>query len=92
MFLIKQKKEIEKLLLHSAYDIFNNEKSGMAETESNQFISQDIDSILKRRTGKVVYENKSTKAGGSTFSKASFKETEPKDDVKGHMVIDDPDF
>merc|ERR1712176_1369501 len=52
------KKEIEKLLRHGAYDIFNEDKSGMAEAESNQFISQDIDSILERRTRKLVYENK----------------------------------
>ena len=52
------KEEVERLLRHGAYDIFNEDKSGMAEAESNEFVSQDIDSILERRTRKLIHENK----------------------------------
>merc|ERR1712032_1279857 len=39
------KEEVERLLRHGAYDIFNEDKTGTGEAESNDFIQQDIDSI-----------------------------------------------
>ena len=94
------KAEVERLLKHGAYDIFNEVKEGSADAESNAFMEQDIDSILARRTKTVVHENTGSKssAAGGKFSKASFKvaaspskgngEGAGKEDVD----IDDPDF
>lgn len=93
------KEEIEKLLRHGAYDIFNEDKAGSAEAESNAFIQQDIDSILERRSKTVVHDNTGSKssAAGGTFSKASFKAPEKAGDeqVEGQgadIDIDDPEF
>jgi hypothetical protein len=95
------KEEVEKLLRHGAYDIFNEEKAGTADAESNAFIAQDIDSILERRSKKVVHENTGSKssAAGGTFSKASFKAPNTPDGKKSgegpadmDVDIDDPDF
>lgn len=91
------KEEVERLLRHGAYDIFNEEKAGEAEAESNDFVQQDIDSILQRRSHTVVHENtgsKSTAAGG-TFSKASFKAKALDSNNKINdedIDIEDPDF
>jgi hypothetical protein len=89
---------VEKLLKHGAYDIFNEDKSGTAEAESNEFVQQDIDSILQRHSRTVVHENTGSKsnAKGGTFSKASFKLSKSPD-AKGKqraedIDIDDPDF
>ena len=92
------KEEIEKLLRHGAYEIFNEDKTGQSEAESNAFVEQDIDSILERRAKRVVHENTGSAANGagSTFSKASFKAK--KGDGKGTTAaeedvdVDDPDF
>jgi len=78
------KEEVEKLLRHGAYDIFNEEKEGISEIESNQFIEQDIDTILQRRTKTIVHESNA----GSTFSKASFKGAQ----VEETVDVDDPEF
>lgn len=94
------KEEVEKLLRHGAYDIFNEEKAGTADAESNAFIAQDLDSILERRAKTVVHENTGSKssAAGGTFSKASFKVPSTPDGKKGtgatdmDVDIDDPDF
>jgi chromodomain-helicase-DNA-binding protein 7 len=93
------KEEVERLLRHGAYDIFNEEKGGSSEAESKDFIEQDIDWILARRSRVVVHENtgsKSTAAGG-TFSKASFKaaKNNPGNQSSAdteEVDIDDPDF
>eukprot|EP00550_Attheya_septentrionalis_P007683 CAMPEP_0198281478 /NCGR_PEP_ID=MMETSP1449-20131203/1401_1 /TAXON_ID=420275 /ORGANISM="Attheya septentrionalis, Strain CCMP2084" /LENGTH=2448 /DNA_ID=CAMNT_0043977257 /DNA_START=144 /DNA_END=7490 /DNA_ORIENTATION=+ len=93
------KEEVERLLRHGAYDIFNEEKVGSSEAESKDFIEQDIDSILARRSRVVVHENtgsKSTAAGG-TFSKASFKAAKNQSGNQNsadteEVDIDDPDF
>ena len=71
------KEEVERLLKHGAYDIFKEDKDGTSEKESSDFVSQDIDSILERRTKTVIHENTGSKsnAAGGTFSKASFKNT-----------------
>lgn len=90
------KDEIEKLLRHGAYDIFNEDKAGTAEAESNNFVQQDIDSILERRSRKIVHANtgSGSAAAGGTFSKAKFVNKTPSkgggasDDVD----INDPDF
>lgn len=93
------KEEVERLLRHGAYDIFNEDKAGASERESNDFIEQDIDSILERRSRKVVHENTGTgsAAAGGTFSKASFVSKTPSKDPSGQTVaedidINDPDF
>lgn len=69
------KEEVERLLRHGAYDIFNEDKAGTSEAESNNFVQQDIDSILARRSKTIVHDNtgSSSNAAGGTFSKASFK-------------------
>ena len=96
------KDEIEKLLRHGAYDIMNEHKAGTAEAESNAFKEQDIDSILSRRSRKVVHDNtgSGSKAAGGTFSKASFVNKTPSkkgDTVDGQTAtedvdVNDPDF
>ncbi len=91
------KEEVERLLRHGAYDIFNEEKAGSAEAESKNFIEQDIDSILQRRARTVVHDNtgSGSNAAGGTFSKASF--VAPKipgggQDKQQDIDIEDPDF
>ena len=93
------KAEVEKLLRHGAYDIFNEDKAGGAEAESNNFIEQDIDSILSRRSRKIVHGNtgSGSSAAGGTFSKASFvNKTPSKGENSGKSTddidINDPDF
>lgn len=93
------KEEVERLLRHGAYDIFNEEKSGAADAESNEFVQQDIDSILERRSKTVVHENTGSKssAAGGTFSKASFKAPKTPDggtkkSGNEDVDIDDPEF
>lgn len=93
------KEEVERLLRHGAYDIFNEDKAGTAEAESNDFVEQDIDSILERRSRKVVHQNTGSQSGaaGGTFSKASFAapKTPGGDDKKNStqdIDIEDPEF
>ncbi|CAJ1968173.1 unnamed protein product [Cylindrotheca closterium] len=91
------KEEVEKLLRHGAYDIFNEDKAGSAEAESNDFVEQDIDSILARRSRTVVHDNTGSGSGaaGGTFSKASFiAKTPSKKGGQGGEDIDieDPEF
>lgn len=93
------KEEVERLLRHGAYDIFNEEKAGSTDAESNDFVQQDIDSILERRSKTFVHDNtgSNSNAAGGTFSKASFKA--PKTPASGQgkgqtddVDIDDPEF
>jgi hypothetical protein len=93
------KEEIEKLLRHGAYDIFNEDSAGTAEAESNDFEDQDIDSILLGRSRTVVHDNtgSASNAAGGTFSKARFKAAKTPDTAKGKgkhedIDIEDPDF
>lgn len=93
------KEEVERLLRHGAYDIFNEEKAGTAEAESNAFVQQDIDTILERRSRTVIHENTGTgsTAAGGTFSKASFvapkgQSTQSGDQPHEDVDIEDPDF
>lgn len=93
------KEEVERLLRHGAYDIFNEEKAGAANAESNEFIQQDIDSILERRSKTVIHDNTGSKsnAAGGTFSKASFKAVKSSDSGAKKqntedVDIDDPEF
>eukprot|EP00559_Dactyliosolen_fragilissimus_P007770 CAMPEP_0184861966 /NCGR_PEP_ID=MMETSP0580-20130426/6527_1 /TAXON_ID=1118495 /ORGANISM="Dactyliosolen fragilissimus" /LENGTH=2276 /DNA_ID=CAMNT_0027359649 /DNA_START=192 /DNA_END=7022 /DNA_ORIENTATION=- len=92
------KEEVEKLLRVGAYDIFSEEKAGTSEKESNDFLEEDIESILERRSKTVIHESTGTngKASGGTFSKASFKASK-KNDIESNKYsedvdIDDPDF
>lgn len=85
------KKEMENLLRHGAYDVFN-EQNGEAEAASNAFIEQDIDSIMQRCATTVVHKNTGSEAAsGGTFSKASFK-AQKSDQKNDDVDIDDPDF
>lgn len=94
------KEEVEKLLRHGAYDMFQEENEGKSEKESNEFIEQDIDTILERRAKTVIHENTGSKssAAGGTFSKATFKgltgnETDQNGtSTSADVDIDDPDF
>ena len=92
------KEEVERLLRHGAYDIFNEEKAGAAERESNDFVQQDIDSILERRSRTVVHKNTGSQsnAAGGTFSKASFKAPRTPGGTEQHNTdevdIEDPEF
>lgn len=76
------KEEIEKLLKQGAYDIF---KDDSLDKKCTEFISQDIDSILERRSTTITHDG-STSSG--TFSKASFKHSNETVDTD----LDDPDF
>ena len=92
------KEEVEKLLRHGAYNIFNEEKAGTGEDESKAFLEADIDQIMEQRAKKVVHENTGSQssAAGGTFSKASFRLSSAKDPfvtTEGTEIdIDDPDF
>jgi len=85
--------EIERLLRYGAFDLFKEDKDGLSEKESNEFVEQDLDTILARRSKVVVQENtgSNSKAAGGVFSKASFKVNK-----NGAMLddidIDDPRF
>lgn len=91
---IMTKEEVEKLLKHGAYDIFKEDKDGSSEKESNDFIAQDIDSILARRAKTVIHDNTGSQsnAAGGTFSKASFKNTNSDGIAAVDIDVDDPDF
>ena len=76
------KEEMEKLLKQGAYDIF---KDGSCDEKSSEFIAQDIDSILERRSATIIHGGGATVG---TFSKASFKDSNGTADAD----LDDPDF
>ena len=94
------KEEVEELLGQGADDIISEDKAGTGEAESKDFVEQDIDSILARRTRQIVHENtgSGSAAAGGTFSKASFVNTtkSPSRDRtrsnKEDIDINDPDF
>lgn len=94
------KDEVEKLLRHGAYDIFNEDKNGRGDAESNDFVQQDIDSILQRRSRVVNYDNtgSGSNAAGGTFSKARFTSgtkgaaTTENGEVQEDVDIEDPEF
>lgn len=88
------KDEIEGLLRHGAYDLFNEEKIGRTEEESSAFVNADIESIL---AGSKTIVDSSTgsksNAAGGTFSKASFRLSQAADNSStGDIDVDDPDF
>ena len=91
---VMSKEEVEKLLKHGAYDIFKEDESGEGDKESNDFVGQDIDSILARRAKTVVHDNtgSGSAAAGGTFSKASFKATNSDGVDAAGVDVDDPDF
>mmetsp|Transcript_14278 Transcript_14278/g.21378 ORF Transcript_14278/g.21378 Transcript_14278/m.21378 type:complete len:2203 (+) Transcript_14278:135-6743(+) len=80
-------KEIEGLLRHGAYDIFREEKEGIADKESTNFCESDIDQILQRSTV-IIHDKKDCKGPSTNFSKASFVASGSDADVD----INDPDF
>lgn len=89
------KTEIEKLLKHGAYAIITEEKEGKSESASTEFVQQDIDSILQRRTRTIVHDEvKGENRSGGTFSKASFKvaKSPSKTGDSNDIDLDDPDF
>lgn len=77
-------KDLDSLLKHGAYPLFEEEKQGLTEINSKKFIEADIDQILEENSHIVVYEDKES---GSQFSKASFT-TNHCDNIN----MDDPDF
>jgi chromodomain-helicase-DNA-binding protein 7 len=79
-------KEIDELLKRGAYDVFRED-----DTEQNEFVEADIDSIMQMSSHKIVYgsnseSNISSSLGG--FSKASFVSADSTEDVD----INDPEF
>lgn len=79
-------KEIDELLKRGAYDVFRED-----DTEQNEFVEADIDSIMQLSSHKIVYgsnneSNISSSLGG--FSKASFVSADSTEDVD----INDPEF
>lgn len=91
---IMTKEEVEKLLKHGAYDIFKEDQEGTSDKASNDFVSQDIDSILAGRAKTVIHDNtgSNSRAAGGTFSKASFKNTSSDGVAAAEIDIDDPEF
>jgi hypothetical protein len=90
------KEEVERLLRLGAYGIFSEDKEG-ADAESNNFVEQDIDTILERRARTVVHDSTSGQnAAGGTFSKARFSAApqagEGKKSTNEDVSIDDPQF
>ena len=90
------KEEVERLLRLGAYGIFSEDKEG-AEAESNNFVQQDLDTILERRARTVIHEKTGSQGGaGGTFSKARFNAaplaTEGKKAIQENVAIDDPLF
>ncbi|CAG0886234.1 unnamed protein product [Cyprideis torosa] len=73
------KKEVEELLRKGAYGALMDD-----ENEGDKFCEEDIDQILERRTQVIQM----TQDEGSSFSKASFAQSENRSDIS----IDDPDF
>ena len=78
----EEKKELERLLRHGAYALFNQD----AEQESNRFNEEDIESILSSRITKVIDKQE---RGCNTFSTASFV---PKAAEEADLDYNDPDF
>lgn len=88
------KEEVERLLREGAYSIFSEEKACAAEAESSAFAEQDIDTILERRSRKVVYENtgSQSKAAGGAFSKARFTTASKFPNGKTSEKVEDVDI
>lgn len=89
-FSAMSKRELENLLKHGAYDVFNEERSARGIEDSKRFCEDDIDAILQR-SAKVLHDAKAAekpKLVSSSFSKASFVAGETGNDVQ----IDDPNF
>jgi hypothetical protein len=79
------KKQIESLIKHGAYDLFNE----VADQASRSFCDADIDSILKDRTITLTTGgDNETKVVGSTFSKANFSASA----ADTELDVDAPDF
>ncbi|KAK8899684.1 choline dehydrogenase 6 [Tritrichomonas musculus] len=74
--------EIEKILRHGAYTMFNDSKDDDAEID--KFVEADIDQILSSRTRRV--QEDVVAGGGSVFSTVTYKSTN--DDLD----INAPDF
>ena len=55
--------------------MFSEDKIGESEKESNNFMTQDIDSILERRSLVIIHEHIGRKRNqyDGTFSKVSYK-------------------
>lgn len=80
------KKEIDALLKHGAYDIFRE-----GQDEGEQYYEEDIDKILERSSFTLKSDQQAAGEGGgalSAFSKASFCSASSAPDVD----LDDPDF
>ena len=78
---IPNAKEIDEVLKRGAYDVFRED-----DTDANQFMQADIDSILQRSSHVIQYEQNQAR---SSFSKASFVSA---DDQNAQVDIDDPNF
>jgi hypothetical protein len=90
------KKELESLLKHGAYDIFQEEQHGCSDQESNRFYEDDIETILQRSAVMMHDEQGQSKLSkvSSSFAKASFVPTADLSSSASNEIVqlDDPDF
>jgi hypothetical protein len=74
--------------------MFLEEKEGLSEKASNDFLQHDLDTILERHSKKI--KQRSNHAKGHTFSKASFtyldKDSDYTESRTEGLDVDDPDF
>ena len=78
------KKEIEMLLKHGAYQIFLEAKNGKEDEASREFSEASLDKILSR--SKTIVHDSRTE---NSFSKASFISSSSSDNA---VELNDPDF
>ena len=86
--------EIDELLKKGAYDVFREENNNN-NTEQSDFVEADLDTILARRSTKLIYDNNNSnnKSTLGSFSKASFISNHGNNSNKEEDVdINDPDF
>jgi hypothetical protein len=88
------KKELESLLKHGAYDIFQEEQHGCSDQESNRFYEDDIETILQRSAVMMHDEQGQSKLSkvSSSFAKASFVPTADLSSSASNEIVqlDDP--
>ena len=88
--------EVEQILRYGEYDSFNDATNGTYMRISMDFFKEDIDTILRNRSKKVL-ERSSDEVINSTFSQVNFTpfkgaEETCKEMVSSTIDIDDPDF
>jgi superfamily II DNA/RNA helicase len=75
--------EVSEVLRHGAYDMFREEREGVADAASEAFMEEDIEQILSR-SKTLVHQNSSGGGLMSQFAKASFCSAEADKQVDLH--------